>query len=230
MKTNNKANLIIILFLVLLIFVTISNTVSTQTKDYISPEIRADGIYFRYINPHAENVFLKSSFDEWTYRYAFYKKSESVWELRLPTVDPLYQLEKNDYKYRIIVDGVHIYDNLNPERVKDKFGMPLSILKVPYDLYDYTTSPLKLENDVYRFFIITDRSKSLEIAGSFNNFVPEEMIQDEYRPNIYYKDIILPKGQYYYAIIKDGMWQIDYKNDDMVRDYTGRNLSRFVIK
>lgn len=231
MKILSKLFILGILFLMLVFLHNNKNLIAQENlNSLISPEIKQDGIYFRYFNNTAKKVYLKSSFDDWSYRYAFYKKSDGIWELKLPNKDPLYQLEKGQYHYRFIIDGINIYDKLNPEREKDQFGVPYSILNVPYDLYDYSHSPIKLENNIYRFFTFSNKSKTLEIVGSFNNFVPEEMIQDKFRDKLYYKDISLPSGTYYYCFIIDGKWEIDYRNDSIVVDSTRRKLSKTIIK
>lgn len=222
---NRKLFYILNLFIFLAIFLSFfENEINSQSN--ISPKITDNGIYFRYINPTANKVYLKSSFDNWSYRYAFYKKDNNVWELRLPTNDPLYQLKKGEYEYRYIVDGVITYDKLNQNKKKDGFGVPISVLEVPYDMYDYTHSPINIKEDIYRFFAFSDDIKTFEIAGSFNNFVPEEMDKNEFRPDLYYKDINLSKGTYYYSFIRDGQWEIDYNNDSVVVDLTGRRLSK----
>lgn len=219
----------VLLLIVFGLFIKSDNYLVSQSLNYINPEIREDGIYFHYLNSKARKIYLKSSFDEWTYRYAFYKKDDSVWELRLPSKDPIYQLKKGKYKYKLIVDGVSMYDRLNLHKEKNDFGIIVSILDVAYDLYDYSYSPLKVKDNVYRFFVFSN-SNTLELAASFNNFVPEEMHKDEFRKNLFYRDVTLTKGIYYYSFINDGVWEVDRKNDSIVVDITGRKLSKTEIK
>ncbi len=226
LKELIKSKHIILLIFCIFIF---SNVIYTQDNNLESPEINKDGIYFRYYDNNASTVYLKSSFDKWNYRYAFYKTNNGYWELRLPLEEPLYQLKKGKYKYKLLVDGITTYDPLNYNRVKDEFGIPYSILIVPYDLYDYSKSPFNIEGDIYRFFMISNQSKTVEIAGSFNNFVPEELKNVSFIEDLFYIDIVLSKGTYYYSFIDDGKWKIDERNNEVVVDITERKLSKTVI-
>ncbi len=230
MKSNNFYFRKCLFFLIITLIFIFSSKISSQSSDYTSPEIKDDGIYFRCFNSKAKKVFLISSFDEWSYLYAFYKKNDNVWELKLPINDPLYQLKKGYYKYKFIIDGITTYDNLNPYIEKDDFGFSINILEIPFDLYDYSKSPLKIGNNIYRFFISSEIEATYEIAGSFNNFVPEEMKNDEMRQKLFYKDFILSPDIYYYSFIKNGVWDIDHKNDSLIIDITGRKLSKVIIE
>ncbi len=52
-------------------------------------------------------------------------------------------------------------------------------------------------------------AKEIEIAGDFNNWVPEKMVRNPGQEGLWQKVIAMPSGDFRYKFIVDGEWQLD---------------------
>ena len=69
------------------------------------------------------------------------------------------------------------------------------------------------------FNVYSPDSKSVEVAGEFNNWAPAKMKKDEQGVWSFKKK--LASGTYQYKFVFDGSWEIDQANPDRVPDGQG---------
>jgi chromosome partitioning protein len=68
-------------------------------------------------------------------------------------------------------------------------------------------------------------AKEIEIAGDFNNWVPEKMMNHSSTPGLWQKIISMPSGDFRYKFIVDGEWQLDYGHPFVKENQFGCNDS-----
>ena len=70
-------------------------------------------VRFRWKDPHAKEVFLCTSLDNWTYRYSMVKVSQTTHEV-------IISMPSGKYEYKFIVDDVWKHSNSSP-KIKNVF-------------------------------------------------------------------------------------------------------------
>jgi len=70
------------------------------------------------------------------------------------------------------------------------------------------------------FQFLSENAKSVEIAGDFNNWIPESLL---FRPedSIWKKIVSIQQGSYRYKFIVDGEWQMDPYHNDQIENAHG---------
>lgn len=197
-----------------------------------NPVIKDDGIYFYYYSDDTnENVFLKSSFDNWKYRYKFnLTKEKKGFELKLPIENPDFQFKKGTYKYLLMVNRIFIPDPLSEKNEVNEFGENVSIFKIQNDMHYYLDTPIKLKGkkDTYRFYYRNKKAKFVYLVGDFNNWDPYEIKLELIQPDeglfmVEYN--LFPDKSFYYNFVVDGEWEKDPLNEKTALDRLGRTLS-----
>lgn len=72
---------------------------------------------------------------------------------------------------------------------------------------------------VLRFYDFSGRD--LKLAGSFNDWRPDEGVITRKRDSVIEKIVMLMPGTYQYRLIVDGVWQEDPSNSEQVPNYSG---------
>ncbi len=87
------------------------------------PQIAEEGIIFTLDAPNARSVCLTGDFTNWSHEGIKMLKdgSDGLWKIMIP-------LERGDYEYRFIVDGVWLKDPKNVDSVLNEFGQENSLL------------------------------------------------------------------------------------------------------
>ncbi len=217
---KHKYRIGILLILLVLVFNFGYNGYNNDTR-FENPNFIRNAIKFYYVNDDARDVFLKSSFDEWKYRYPFKKHQDGYWYLELSYKEPLFQLKKGTYHYKILVDGTFINDPFNKRYVGDGFGGKLSVLEIKDDILYYEKSPKHVEEDIYSFYYYSQDANRVYLVGNFNNWNPY-IDKFEYKGNgNWILEKKFTKGEYVYAYVEDGEWKKDPLNTDTVQDNRG---------
>ncbi len=69
-------------------------------------------------------------------------------------------------------------------------------------------------NDAVVFVTLYPRAKSVQIAGDFNSWRPEEtLMQKVDTGGVWKTKLSLPVGKYHYRLVVDGRWQQDPYNE-----------------
>jgi chromosome partitioning protein len=86
-------------------------------------------------------------------------------------------------------------------------------------------------NDAVVFVTLYPRAQSVQIAGDFNNWQPQEtQMQKVGESGVWQKELKLPAGRYRYRLVVDGQWQQDPYNDTTEINPFGEYNSVFEIK
>ena len=79
------------------------------------------------------------------------------------------------------------------------------------------------------FKLDRDSGSQVYVAGSFNDWKPEEMKYDE-KKGLFTKVKMLAPGQYEYKFVVNGEWVVDAENEDFVYNDQGSMNSLKVIE
>ncbi len=138
----------------------------------------------------AKKVVLSGSFNNWHENELKMLRTAEGWKL------PVF-LADGTHTYKFVVDGEWINDPDNPQRRDDGQGNTNSVLGFGESFL------FKLEGYL--------TAKSVELAGSFNNWAPGEIKMN--RTNWGWElPYILAKGNYEYKYLVDGQWITDPDN------------------
>ena len=86
-------------------------------------------------------------------------------------------------------------------------------------------------NDAVVFVTLYPRAQSVQIAGDFNNWQPQDtQMQKVGESGVWQKELKLPAGRYRYRLVVDGQWQQDPYNDTTEQNPFGEYNSVFEVK
>jgi hypothetical protein len=150
----------------------------------------------------ARQVFLSGTFNNWGTMDTPMEKTDSGWIVSV-------KMAPGKYLYKFIVDGRWIHDPFNFQKEDDQNGGFNSIV------YCYN----------YRFFLKGfPGAKKIFIAGSFNNWNPEELSLHKVR-NGWALYLYLREGTHAYKYIVDNNWILDPYNPVVRKDGAGNENS-----
>jgi alpha-amylase/alpha-mannosidase (GH57 family) len=189
-----------------------------------------EGILFRFYAPEAKSVNLAGTFNNWSTTSTPMKKVEGgYWEVIL-------KLSPGRYEYKYVIDGnLWKEDPANPNKVPDPYGGFNSVLVVKEGEIEGGAIPSfkNLEHTkggvIFRFY--APEAKSVNLAGTFNNWAPNALPMRRRDKGIWEAVIKLPPGIYQYKFVIDGTkWREDPKNPAKVDDGYGGFNSIFILK
>ncbi len=99
----------------------------------------------------------------------------------------------------------------------------------PEDLRRDATSPVETDNGV-NFSVYAPKAKYVSIVGDFNNWIDNRHIMKRNKYGVWSITIPLKEGTYSYKFNIDGVWIIDSKNPNTVKDKFGDLRSVIVVK
>jgi chromosome partitioning protein len=86
-------------------------------------------------------------------------------------------------------------------------------------------------NDAVVFVTLYPRAQSVQIAGDFNNWQPQDTeMQKVGESGVWQKELKLSSGRYRYRLVVDGQWQQDPYNDTTEMNPFGEYNSVFEVK
>ena len=138
----------------------------------------------------AHKVMVAGSFNNWNTDNIPLQKKDGGWETKL-------YLRDGTHTYRFWVDGQWYADPANPAKVKDNEGHINSVLN--------QGEAVSFKLDGYK------DAKAVYIAGSFNNWKPNEISLRKTATG-WAIPLMIPAGNYGYKFIVDGNWITDPKN------------------
>lgn len=192
-----------------------------------------DGYNFSILAPKAKNVTLVGDFNNWIdNRNPMEKNKYGVWSVTIP-------LKKGVYSYKFNIDGNWIIDKNNPEVVKDTLGDRRSLIEIKDEpefyhepiYFGYTNAfpPVITMSGV--LFTYNDKfAQQVTVAGTFNNWEKNDFPLQKNKNGIWSGYVQIPKGEYYYKFVVDGLWKYDVQNPDSIDDGSGDYKSHLVIE
>jgi 1,4-alpha-glucan branching enzyme len=137
-----------------------------------------------------KRVFVAGSFNNWQNRELRMNETHNGWQL------PMF-LKEGTYTYKYIVDGQWITDPDNPAKRNDGQGNMNSVIAIGDSIV------FELRN--YK------EAKQVVLAGSFNNWNPNELVMQPTR-NGWQLPFVIGAGNHEYKFIVDGTWMPDPHN------------------
>jgi hypothetical protein len=197
-----------------------------QDKEHAGPpEVYGGHILFYYEPPtHVYMVGARFSHENYKTLHVFRKNANNIFVLAIPAPE-----ESMLIKYRLMVDGVWMYDPANSLAEKDQLGTVFSMF--PFEKTDVTpiVSPLILANGDTEFVLQEESGASVAIAGDFNAYDPFSLRLEEKSPGLYRIRLTLYPGRHYYYFIVNGVRMTDPRNDESVVDADRNRLSLVTI-
>ena len=158
---------------------------------------------------------------------------------------------REELRYRVVVDGLWQADPVNPRRATDAMGREVSVYPIPPQPVPRTVPPVvrgdgsvefvfdrdvarrqeleTIQGQRIRFSELTDTS--IYLAGSFNNFDPflYRLRQSEDKPSELTLTLNLPPGTHYYYFVINGRRFLDPLNPNRSVRTGERRVSRFSV-
>lgn len=148
----------------------------------------------------ARKVYLAGNFNDWNPKeIRMNKVTEHHFEL------PVY-IVNGTYQYKYVADGDWYEDPATERKVSDGNGGNNSILEIGEPVH----FSLKGYSDAH----------SVNVAGDFNNWNPEELSMTKSEGG-WELDYVIAPGNYQYKFIVDGKWVQDPENSLQVDDFNG---------
>lgn len=190
------------------------------------PKISQEKITFTYTNPHARDVKLLTSIDQYKTLILMSKNPQGVWEVSLDINQPQFQLQPGKYFYKFIVDNIYTADPENQEKETEPFSGEISVFKIESPLIAFNESPQKIGPLTYRFYFKNSTSwgriQEIQFVGSFNQWQPYEYFLNKLNDDIWYIDFTFTRpGVYAYQYIINGKWVQDPFNPKVAYTQTG---------
>lgn len=192
-----------------------------------------DGYNFSVFAPDARVVSLVGDFNNWLdNRHPMQKNENGVWFVTVP-------LKKGEYSYKFNIDNVWVVDHNNPEAVKDTLGDRRSLLMVKEDTlyykepvyFGYTNAFLPRVTMSGVLFAYQDRfARNVSVAGTFNSWEKNDFPLKKNINGVWYGYVQIPKGEYEYKYVVDGLWKHDPVNPASIDDGFGDIKSRLVVE
>ncbi|WP_319559551.1 hypothetical protein [Marispirochaeta sp.] len=156
-----------------------------------------------------------------------YRKNQNgvfVFAYPLSALSTLTRREK-ELRYRIIVDGLWMSDPVNPHRINDKRGIPISVSSVPQRQPRRGETPIFHEDGTVEFVYFGSSGSTVRLAGDFNHWSPFSHSLRELNPGEYRLRLRLYEGYHRYVFYVNGSQVTDVRNPRIAYDVLGNQVS-----
>ena len=194
------------------------------TYDASEPQIIDNYILFTFKSSEKTSfVGATFDFDNYVKIYQFKKNPEGVYVLVIN------KPEKENIKYRLIVDGLWMADPFNPIKIKHPNLVEISVLNIADKFSSETNYPFT-EKGVTYFRYKGEEGKNVYLAGNFNKWDPFMYNMAEKNPGQYFISLKLPPGKHSYYFVVNGKIVSDKNNPNFLWDNDFRELSAYIVK
>lgn len=132
---------------------------------------------------------------------------------------------REEYRYRLVVDGIWIADPLNPDRIRDRWGVTVSRTTISLPERTALATPIvRAANDV-EFVLRAPEGSRVNVVGSFNGWDPFMTELRESEPGIYSRRLRLGPGEHLYYYVVDGLRLPDPQNSERRWHVSGMTVS-----
>jgi 1,4-alpha-glucan branching enzyme len=212
-----------------------------QIFDAGPPEVTSEGILFTYkpVKRMPRYIMVSGEFDNWQTLHMMTKNDQGVFAYLYDEIQEHTDtgkrgiiIDRGQYSYRYLVDGVWITDPLNMKKIYDQYGTELSYFTVKKPVIKRQANPIHIGGTRYVFYFENTRVQSVYLVGDFNNWNPysHPMKSPRHsRSGIWEIEIDLPEGQYSYRFIVDGKHRVDPLGRNIMKDRFSRELTTLLI-
>ena len=140
----------------------------------------------------------------------------------------------SDIEYRLVVDGLWTTDPLNPHTVyKQSSGITLSRLALNRKLTPKTevkAGTASLGNGTVHFVYRGESGQHIRLGGTFTGWDSWIYELTDTQPGVYFIDLPLPPGTYYYAFYNGVSAMVDVSNPERGYSADGKVVSVITVK
>lgn len=186
------------------------------------------GILFTYKNRKASEVNIAGDFSGWN-TIKMHKSENGVWYYFLSNYTKLPQL-----RYKFMVDGIWLYDPVNPYKEADGAGSYVSLVNTAITPINKQVTYREIHrNKKYaylEFRIYKPNASYVSVVGDFNNWNPENDVLKRDSNGIWHLRKKIQLGKYRYRFIIDGNKTLDLYNSRTASDPAGEICSLLIIE
>ena len=196
-----------------------------------APYLSGNSVIFT-ADKNARHVGIALDYENFSTIHSFSKKVKK--DMDDNVVDSFYfyvlNLPKNvqEFKYRLVIDGLWTMDPLNSNRVFDpKSNLMLSVFDAGRDIPAVTEE--KGRGKVH-FVYRGESGQHIRLGGSFTNWDSWIYEMKEVSAGLYVLDLTLPPGTYQYAYYSGIRSFVDKTNPERCYTAEGKEASLLVVK
>ncbi|MBN2658229.1 MAG: hypothetical protein JXR86_14310 [Spirochaetales bacterium] len=184
-----------------------------------------NGMIFLTARPEKSVRFIGVAFDYESYNtiHPFQINEKGIYVFTAPVP------EREEIKYRLIMDGLWMADPLGRRNGKDSFGIEVSRLTIPLQSYIKVTGPSSDASGKTVFSLRSRPDATVSIVGTFNGWDPYMTPMAETSSGVYSTEMKLREGSYFYYFIVDGKKAMDPQNFLRARNTEGEEVCRIDI-
>lgn len=180
-------------------------------KKATPPKFLDSGILFTLNENFGYSIYIRTNLDGWQKNWYFKKNFFGVWCLFLP-----YDRSMDQFLYKLNVNGFWEVDPANPLCIEDKYGVPISVMKLPKEVYYTQNNPVieDIDNKVkkIKFKYFNPDAKEVNIVLSidnWNHYTNSMVLNDDgyWEFEMYFKT-----GRCFYFFLVDGKKVVDKEN------------------
>ncbi len=192
----------------------------TAAVDISKPRTGTQAVTFTARAPEAKQVFLVGDFNDW--------REDSTPMTRSPSGEwtATVQLYEGIYEYRFKTDSGRWFED---QRVGTRKPNPYGEYNSVAVVGNARRSPI-IEGRSVTFVMYEPSAKTVEIAGSFNNWERLQMFRNPTEPGMWGVRYTLKPGRHQYKYVVDNRWMPDPENYSPADDGNGNVNSTFVIE
>jgi len=137
--------------------------------------------------------------------------------------------DKEEIRYRLVVDGLWMADPLCPDNGRDEYGIEVSRLRIPEQSYVKVVGPIFDSSGKTVFTLRSRPDATVSIVGTFNGWDPYMTPMIEKSSGVYSTEMKLREGSYFYYFIVDGKKAMDPQNFIRARNTEGEEVCRLDV-
>lgn len=198
-------------------------------RDVGYPRLLANGVLFTLPENYGSDIYLRTNIDNWEKNYYFKK---SLFDIHYTLVP--YNLDIDEIKYKINIDGLWETDPYNKEIVNDILGTSISVLKTPKEaIYFYRTPIVEKSKDKIKkvqFKYHNPSARGVNFVCSVDNWCQYSHPMKKNINGYWELTKNFTKGKYLYYFFVDGRKVVDLNNNNRLIDKRSGETSFFVIE
>ena len=209
-----------------------------QIREAGPPKTTDEGVLFTY-QPKKRMpryVMVSGSFDNWESLHMMTKNDAGVFTYLYDEIQDHTDsgkrgivLDRGQYSYRYLIDGIWVTDPLNRKKTYDTHGTELSQFTVKAPVIKRQKNPIHIKDSLYIFYYEQPYADNVYLIGDFNNWNPYSHPMYRNEKGWWEIEIDLPHGEYSYRFIVDGKHRVDPMGRNIRHDRFNRELSRLII-
>ena len=219
------------IFLIILIIILPSYLFSIDLRDIKDggvPIVTEKGVIFRYkpVDNKKHTVYVSGDFNNWENPIRMFQNVHNIYVYMFDKVgEKGIVINKGNYRYRFLVDGLWVNDPENPQYTTDEYGTKLSYFTIKRPIISFNKNPIHIKDDFYIFYYKDDNANTVALVGDFNFWNPFSLPMHKNSAGLWEVIVDIPPGRYAYRFLVDGKYRTDPYGTKIVYDRFSREMS-----